>query len=139
MSYERPGSSANSTPSGCWRNVTTRSPVAIDDTSVVAGTRIRCTPFLVARSVAETGLQGPNRRSYVVWQWYWIDGELTSSDARAKALIAWSRLVHRKDDSAAIVLLAEDDEHQGAATLQRFVRDAWPDIAAALRRAEAAR
>ena len=88
--------------------------------------------------VAETRLRAPDGRLFVAWRWYWIDGVVTASDIRAKATIAWSRLVHRKDDSAAIVIMAEDGNGQRAVeTLQRFTRDAWPNIAESLRRAGA--
>jgi exosortase A len=71
----------------------------------------------------------------VAWQWYWVDGVLTSSDALAKAFIAWSRLRGRGDDAAAVVFYAR--EHPGGdvnAALEAFVRDAWPDVRATLER-----
>lgn len=43
---------------------------------------------------------------YVVWQWYWVNGQLTTSDIKAKWLTAWSRLANRGDDSAVLVLYA---------------------------------
>jgi EpsI family protein len=86
--------------------------------------------------IAETHVRGPGGRAMVVWEWYWIDGAVTSSAAMAKAHIGWSRLTHRRDDSAAIVLYAFDDDGRHAVdTLQRFARDAWPAIDAALTRA----
>ena len=42
----------------------------------------------------------------VIWQWYWIDGQLTASDIDAKLLTALSRLRGRGDDSAVIILYA---------------------------------
>ena len=90
--------------------------------------------------IVETRMHAPDLHAYVAWQWYWIDGAVTSSDALAKARIGWSRLIHRTDDSAAIVIYAEDGNGQPAVdTLQQFARDAWPAIAAALQRAEAGR
>jgi len=86
--------------------------------------------------IAETRVRAPGGRAMVVWEWYWINGAVTSSNAVAKARIAWSRLAHHKDDSAAIVLYAFDDaDHHAVDTLQRFVHDAWPAIDAALTRA----
>jgi|SRR5882672_5490174 len=86
------------------------------------------------RSVAVTQLRSLDAGSLVVaWQWYWIDGAITSNDAVAKAMIAWSRLRGRGDDAAAIVVYAKAETVQGAqAQLQAFARDAWPSIAAAL-------
>jgi EpsI family protein len=86
--------------------------------------------------VFETQIRGPDGRRYVVWQWYWIDGRVTSSDAMAKAWIAWLRVTQRADDSAGVIVYAADTDNQRAdATLKSFVRDAWPAIDAALRRA----
>jgi exosortase A len=85
--------------------------------------------------IAETHLRGPGGRVMVVWEWYWINGAVTSSGAVAKARIGWSRLAQHKDDSAAIVLYAFDDNGRNAVdTLQRFAHDAWPAIDAALTR-----
>lgn len=41
-----------------------------------------------------------------VWQWYWINGKLTSSDVEAKFHTALSRLSGHGDDSAVIMLYA---------------------------------
>lgn len=71
-------------------------------------------------------------------QWYWIDGALTSSDAIAKARIAWSRILGHGDDSAVIVIYAPAGRGQDAdETLRGFARDAWPSIEAALDEAKA--
>jgi EpsI family protein len=76
----------------------------------------------------------------VIWQWYWIDGALTSSDARAKARLAWSRLTGRGDDGAAVVIYAADRGDQPAQPmLEAFVRDAWPVLETALAAARDAR
>jgi len=89
--------------------------------------------------IVETRMHGPDLRTYVAWQWYWIDGVITSSDALAKAHIGWSRITHGTDNSAAIVIYAEDGNGQPAEeTLRQFARDAWPAIAGALQRADAA-
>ncbi|HSQ80066.1 MAG TPA: exosortase A [Casimicrobiaceae bacterium] len=66
-------------------------------------------------------------------QWYWIDGALTASDPIAKARVAWLRVTGRGDDSAVVALYTPAGEGtQPDATLQAFVRDAWPAIASAL-------
>ena len=43
---------------------------------------------------------------FVVWQYYWINGRLTSSDIEAKILTAMSRLRGQGDDSAVVMLYA---------------------------------
>ena len=59
----------------------------------------------------------------VVWHWYWINGHMTSSDHVAKAYTAWSRLLGKGDDSAAVVLYATDDQPGGApAALESFAK-----------------
>jgi EpsI family protein len=89
-----------------------------------------------SHDVFETQIRGPDGRRYVVWQWYWIDGTVTSSDALAKARIALTRLTERADDSAGVIVYAADtDSEPGDATLKSFVKDAWPAIDAALGRA----
>lgn len=75
-----------------------------------------------------------------VWQWYWIDGRLTASDARAKAEIALSRLLGGGDDSAAIILYApENQPGGGVAALEEFSRSGAAAVEAALRQAKETR
>ena len=63
-----------------------------------------------------------------VWQTYWVGGTLTDSDAKAKLLAAWHRLIGRGDDSAAIVMYTSDPSDQvGQATLEKFA-DANIDV-----------
>src|SRR5574343_193040 len=50
--------------------------------------------------------QGSEDERYIVRQWYWINGRLTSSDIEAKWLTALSMLSGRGDDSAAVVIYA---------------------------------
>jgi len=68
----------------------------------------------------------------VVWQWYWINGHLTSSDFVAKAYTALSRLTGQGDDSAVIFVYAPKE--QGEAVLEDFVKVAEPVITSALNR-----
>jgi len=84
-------------------------------------------------AVPTTALQTRDGKLLVALQFYWIDGAVTSSDAVAKASMAWARLRGRGDDSAAIVVYAHASTIADAqAELQAFVRDAWPSIATAL-------
>lgn len=83
------------------------------------------------------GLQGSGAESrIVVWQWYWVNGLLTSNDYRAKAEIAFLRLLGRPDASAVVVLYAPksqaDDDEAG---LQLLIEAIGGSIDAALRRA----
>lgn len=56
-----------------------------------------------------------------VWQWYWVDGTLTSSDIKAKLLTLKSRLSGRGDDGAILVLYApESAVGEGDAPLSLF-------------------
>jgi EpsI family protein len=60
----------------------------------------------------------------VVWQIYWVNGTLTASDIKAKALTAVYSLLGRGDDSAVIIVYAPKGEGgQGEATLSEFMRD----------------
>ena len=68
----------------------------------------------------------------VVWQWYWVNGHLTSSDHVAKAYTALSRLTGQGDDSAVIFVYVPKE--QGDAVLEAFVKAAEPAIANALSR-----
>jgi len=62
-----------------------------------------------------------------VWRWYWVDGQLTASDIKAKLLTLKSRLSGRGDDGAIVVIYAPDAQPGGAeAALSTFapaVRD----------------
>jgi len=70
----------------------------------------------------------------MVWQWYWINGRWTASDSVAKVYTAWSRLTGQGDDSAVIVLFAQQGA-RGAAdeTLAAFAAAAGEAIGSALR------
>jgi exosortase A len=92
------------------------------------------------RAVPVTELQTRDGHRLVAAQWYWIDGTVTSSDAIAKAATAWSRLLGRGDDSAAIIVYSRAATLTDAtAELQAFVRDASPQVSAALADARARR
>lgn len=90
-------------------SVTTRSQRALDITGMPAA--IRQSDMLGHPEGIETRLR--------VWQWYWINGQLTSSDAIAKLHTAISRLSGRGDDSA-VVLLFTPSGPAADQTLQAF-------------------
>jgi exosortase A len=74
----------------------------------------------------------------VAWEWYWVDGKPTSSRYAAKAYLALAKLLRRGDDSAVIVVYAEQPEPTRSAedTLARFVHDMAPSIERTLRVAQ---
>jgi exosortase A len=74
-------------------------------------------------------------RTLRAWQWYWINGRLTSNDYVAKGWTAWSRLIGQGDDSAVIVVFTADDDEAGDKRLADFVAAAGAGIDAALARA----
>ena len=64
-----------------------------------------------------------------VWQWYWIDGKLTSSDHLGKLWLALARLLGHGDDSAAVFIYAREDLPGGAdAALEKFLAETWPAL-----------
>ena len=68
-----------------------------------------------------------------VWQIYWINGTLTSSDYLAKAYSAIDRLLGRGDDSAVIVVYTVKGQTGVAqATLQSFLAGNYQQINAVL-------
>jgi len=71
-----------------------------------------------------------------VWQWYWVNGRLTSSDFEAKLFTALSRLRGMGDDSAVIILYAPTSGEDG---LSAFATAAAPAIATLLANAREAR
>ena len=80
--------------------------------SVVARTVVPSgTPGLPAeiRRAELVGRETSPETRLVVWQWYWINGRLTTSDAEAKLYTAFSRLAGRGDDSAVVMLYASAD------------------------------
>ncbi|HCZ16746.1 MAG TPA: exosortase A [Candidatus Accumulibacter sp.] len=85
-------------------------------------------------------LRGPAAARLVVWQWYWVNGHWTASDAMAKVYTALSRLTGKGDDSAVIVLYAPQEQAgAGNAVLDDFARAAGPAIETALRQTMDAR
>ena len=75
-------------------------------------------------------LSGGGGTRLTVWQWYWINGYLTTSDYTAKALQAFLRLLGRGDDSAVVVLYAPKAQEAG---LDEFVASHLMAIDEALR------
>jgi len=83
-------------------------------------------------AVRSAELRSTDTLRMVVWQWYWINGHLTSSDFVAKAYTALSRLTGQGDDSAVMFVYAPKE--QGEVVLEAFVKAAEPAITSALNR-----
>lgn len=70
-----------------------------------------------------------NHHRLVVWQTYWINGTLTSSDYLAKVYGALYRLIGRGDDSAVIILYTAKEQAGGEdALLKSFMTTNYPAI-----------
>ena len=81
--------------------------------------------------------EAPGKRKTLVWQVYWVDGQLVSSDVKGKLLGAIGRLMGRGDDSAVILMFAdESDPKQAEASLTRFAATGLPAL---VKRLEAVR
>lgn len=70
--------------------------------------------------------QGNPGERYVIWQWYWINGQLTTSDIEAKWLTALAMLSGKGDDSAVVVVYAAKQDAE--TTLTEFTRDLGEQI-----------
>jgi exosortase A len=93
-----------------------------------------------ALKVSTAQLRGLGNTRLVVWQWYWVNGQWTSSDALVKVYTALSRLSGKGDDSAVIVLYSPQGQAgEGDAALADFARAAGPAIADALQQTLATR
>lgn len=83
--------------------------------------------------IRTTRLRGPGSTQMVVWQWYWVNGRWTSSDILAKAYTAFSRLTGQGDDSAVVILYAQQaPPAEAEATLAAFADAAGEVIETAL-------
>ena len=86
-------------------------------------------------SVYDAELRSTRGRRMAVWQWYWVDGQLTASEHWAKAYTALSRLKGRGDDSAVVIVYADEEQPGGGrAALEAFVGAAAGAIETALQR-----
>lgn len=76
----------------------------------------------------------------LVWQVYWVNASYTTSDSRAKAYGALSRLLGRGDDGAALFVYTTETQPGAAdALLARFVHDNLDAIESELRKTRDAR
>ena len=84
-----------------------------------------------------TGVAASQQQRLAVWQWYWVDGAVTSSDVAAKLYQALSVLRGHGDPVAWVVVYTPTDtgEPQVRAALQGFTTDMRAPIDALLRQA----
>jgi exosortase A len=80
-----------------------------------------------------------NEGRLVAWQWYWVDGQITSDPAHAAWLQMLARLHGRGQQSAWIAIHTREEGDAGSAarTLAAFMADMGPAIDASLGRAAA--
>jgi len=84
-----------------------------------------------------TSVVASDRERLAVWQWYWVDGHVTTSQYVAKMYEALAVLQGHGDPAAWVVVFTptERDEAQARATLQAFTTAMREPIDAALREA----
>ena len=86
--------------------------------------------------VISTDLRGQDQDPRLTaWHWYWIGGRLTSSEYRAKAYTAFSRLLGKGDDSAVVIVYVRSASPEADdQALSGFVTDSMPALEAVLQR-----
>ena len=84
-----------------------------------------------------TAVVAGKEQRLAVWQWYWVDGYITTSDYVAKSLQAVAMLRGHSDPVAWVVIYTatEMDEAQARGTLKSFAHDMRAPIEAMLQRA----
>lgn len=90
---------------------------------------------------ARTGVVVGDRERLAVWQWYWVDGRVTTSDFVAKLYELLAMLQGHGDPVAWVVIYTptERGEEQVRATLRAFAADLREPIDTMLREAAKAR
>ncbi len=74
-------------------------------------------------------LRGAGEQRLAVWQWYWINGHLTTSDHLAKVYQSLARLRGQGDDSAVVILYAPMGFPEGGdGALDAFAKSAGTTI-----------
>ena len=77
-------------------------------------------------------------KNLLVWRWYWLGEDETTSPYMAKLLVARKKLLGRNDDGAEIIVATFYDEvpDEAMPVLQGFLSDMMPAITQSLRNAE---
>jgi EpsI family protein len=73
----------------------------------------------------------------LVWEWYWVDGQVTTNPYLAKLHLLRTRIAGRGDDSAVLIAYTRSREPGDGSehALEAFVSDLWPSVENSLRRA----
>ena len=76
-----------------------------------------------ANTLVKTAVVRGANEQFLIWHWYWLGGDSTSSDVRAKVQLAAQRLIGASDIAAwvAIYTPVGDDVTAGASRLDAFV------------------
>lgn len=91
---------------------------------------------LGSRSFATTQNQlHSSSTKLLVWKWYWIDGEVTTSPYLAKIILAKNKLLGKSNAGAEIIVAAtyEEKPDEASAVLQGFLDSMMPAIEKGLR------
>jgi exosortase A len=88
-------------------------------------------------TVNESQLRSSSK-NLLVWRWYWLGDEETTSSYMAKMIMARKKLLGRNDDAAEVIIASSYNESPDEAipVLQGFLRDMMPEITRSLRNAE---
>ncbi len=91
-------------------------------------------PLHATELLSAAHLNPVQREQLLVWQLYWVGGQVTTSDVKAKLFSAWQRLSGQGDESASILIYTAQDEAGSAqARLERFVQANYGRLDAMLR------
>lgn len=99
------------------------------------GTRPQSTGVAELPQLLGTRLMGADGHHLLLWSWYWVDGKVLLSPARALLRTALTRLAGQRDDAALVVVYTRYEAGQedlARQQLQGFLQTAAPAIAAAL-------
>jgi exosortase A len=90
-------------------------------------------PLVRQTRLLPAGAAGRAGTGRLAWQLYWVDGRWMHRDTEAKLAGAWQRLRGQGDDSAVLVLYADDGSVPAAQVLEGFVRENLAMIEAGLK------
>jgi EpsI family protein len=91
-------------------------------------------PFTVP--IRETRLRSPGQR-LLIWDWLYVGDRHLSDPYYAKLLLVWDKLLGRRDDGTAIMVITPSEQQTEPAekVLRAFVTDMLPAIEQTLRAA----
>lgn len=88
------------------------------------------------QTINQNQLRSPSAK-LLVWRWYWVGGEETTSPYLAKLILAKNKLLGRSDDGAEILVASryEETPEEAVPVLQHFLEDMMPAITDGLQNA----